>query len=343
MSPLANTLFITTQGAYLSRDHETLQVKIEGKVRLKVPAHHLEGVICFGRVVVSPAVYRLCAERRLSVAFLTEQGRFLARVQTSMSGNVLLRREQYRQADQPSQCLALARPIVAAKIQNSRHLALRSARELGEGPSAESLRQTAQHLGALLVNLGAVTTLDELRGIEGACARRYFETFSDMVRAPSNEFSFEGRTRRPPRDPINALLSFLYALVRHDCGAALEAVGLDPAVGFLHADRPGRPSLALDLMEEFRALLADRLALRLINRRQVQSTGFRQDPAGSVSLDDATRRKILVAYQERKREEVQHPLLGETVRIGFLCQIQARLLARTLRGDLAEYPALVLR
>lgn len=343
MPHLANTLYVTTQGAYLRRDHATLQVRIESKAKLAVPLHHLEGVVCFGRVSVSPGVYKVCGEQSLAMSFLTEQGRFLARVEPPISGNVLLRREQYRRADDPAACLALARPMIAAKIQNARNLLLRSARDGASEEAAERLRRGATHIGAVLDQLPVAATLDTARGIEGETARTYFDSFNHLIRQHADGFQMNGRSRQPPRDPVNALLSFVYALLRHDCEAAAQCVGLDPAVGFLHVDRPGRPSLALDLMEEFRALVADRLVLALINRRQVSTKGFSTDPGGAVAMDDVTRRAVLVAYQERKREQVQHPLLKESVAIGLLPHIQARLLARTLRGDLPEYPALVLR
>jgi len=339
----ANTLFITTQGAYLTRDHQTLRVKVEGKVKLTVPFHHLEGVVCFGRVTVSPAIYASAGEHRLDVSFLTEHGRFLARVEPPIHGNVLLRRKQYRLADDAAARLALARPMIAAKVQNARNTLLRAARDGAADDDAEALRRAAAHLAAVLQELPRAATLDVARGIEGETAKTYFGAFSRMVRHHRDVFRLDGRSRRPPRDPVNALLSFVYALVRHDCEGALQSVGLDPAVGYLHVDRPGRPSLALDLMEEFRALVADRLVLALVNRRQVQPAGFATDPAGGVTMDDKTRRAVLVAYQERKREEVQHPLLGETLPVGLLPHVQSRLLARTLRGDLASYPALVLK
>lgn len=339
----ANTLFITTQGAYLTRDHQTLRVKIDGQVRLTVPLHHLEGVVCFGRVTVSPAVIATCGEHRLGLSFLSEQGRYLARVEPPIHGNVLLRRRQYRLSDDRAERLRLARPMIAAKVQNCRNTMLRAARDGAGDEDAAALRAAAAHLAAVLVGLPAVAHLDAARGIEGETARTYFGAFSRMVRQGRETFAMAGRSRRPPRDPINALLSFTYALVRHDCLAALQCVGLDPAVGYLHADRPGRPSLALDLMEEFRTLIADRLVLTLINRRQVQGGGFSTDAAGGVQMDDKTRRALLVAYQERKREEVTHPLLGEAVPVGLLPHVQARLLARTVRGDLPEYPALTLK
>lgn len=342
-SPQKNTLFVTTQGAYLSRDHATLKVKVDNQVKLTVPLHHLDGVICFGRVGVSHGVYQVCGEHQLAVSFLSPQGRFLARVEPPAHGNVLLRRQQYRQADEPARCLRLARPMIAAKIQNARNLLLRSARDSGDDAVAGQLRRAATHMAAVLTDLPVADELDTARGIEGETARTYFDSFNAMIRQENGFFEMKGRSRRPPLDPVNALLSFVYALLRHDCGSALQAVGLDPAVGFLHCDRPGRPSLALDLMEEFRALVADRLVLALINRRQVQGKGFSSDPGGAISLDDKTRRTVLTGYQERKQEQVQHPLLQQSVAVGLLPHIQARLLARTLRGELEDYPAVVIR
>ncbi|MBW3597552.1 MAG: type I-C CRISPR-associated endonuclease Cas1c [Planctomycetes bacterium] len=339
----ANTLYITTQGAYLRRDHATLQVKIENKVRLTVPLHHLEGVVCFGRVTVSHGVYEAVKEQGLAVSFLTQHGRFLARVAPPTQGNVLLRRTQYRMADDTAACLSLARPMIAAKIQNARNVLLRAARDAGDEARVTPLRAAARQMGALLIQLVEAIDLNAARGVEGSAARVYFDGLTSAIRSDEACFALNGRSRRPPRDPVNAMLSFAYALLRHDCQSALESVGLDPAVGYLHVDRPGRPSLALDIMEEFRALVADRLVLALINRRQVRGKNFSEDLGGTVSMDDAAGRAMLVAWQERKREEVKHPLLEETVPIGLLPHIQARLLARTLRGDLAEYPALVMK
>lgn len=343
MQTHGNTLYVTTQGAYLSKDHQTVRVKVEGKVKLTVPLHHLEGIVCFGRVGTSPALLGECAERAISISFLSEHGRFLARVEPPAHGNVLLRRGQFRLADDPAACLKIARPIIAAKIQNARNLLLRSARDGDEGDRAEALKKAATHMAAVLEGLPQAADLDGARGIEGETARTYFAAMPLMIRQPTEQFPMDGRSRRPPRDPVNALLSFLYGLLRHDCAAALQTVGLDPAVGFLHADRPGRLSLALDLMEEFRPLIADRLVLALINRRQVAADGFSTDPGGAVTLTDRTRRAVLTGYQERKREEVQHPLLAASMSIGLLPHVQARLLARTIRGELPEYPALVLR
>lgn len=343
MTTHANTLYVQTPGAYLGKEGETVRVKVDGEVRLTVPLHHLEGIVCFGRVSVSTALMAEAAERDLAISFFTENGRFQSRVISATSGNVLLRREQYRRADQPEACLRIARSIVAAKIQNSRVNLLRGGRESDAPEDIESLKGAANHLANSLDTLSRAQTLDSARGCEGDAARAYFDSFNGLIRQQRESFSMTERSRRPPLDPLNALLSFVYALLVHDMAGALESVGLDPAVGFLHVDRPGRLSLALDLLEEFRALLADRLVLSLINLRQVRPDGFETQPGGAVQMNAATRKTLLTALTQRKRDEVIHPVLGEKVSIGLLPHIQARLLARHIRGDLEDYPALVLK
>lgn len=338
-----NTLYVTTAGAYLAKDGETVAVRVGEENRLRVPFHNLGAVVCFGAVGASPYLLAACAERGVAFTYLTEHGRFLARVQGRVSGNVLLRREQYRWADGDASSVAVARPMMAAKVANSRTVLLRALRDRPDAPGTGLLRTAVQGLAA---SLGAVedgATLDGLRGIEGNAARLYFEVFDALIAQQKEGFFFRERSRRPPRDRVNALLSFLYALLRHDCEAALECVGLDPAVGFLHRDRPGRPGLALDLMEELRAFLADRLALSLINLKKVRPEGFRFDEAGGVVMDDETRKTVLVAYQTRKQEELIHPFLGEKTTVGLLPHLQAALLARYLRGDLDGYPPFVWR
>jgi CRISPR-associated protein Cas1 len=339
----ANTLYVQTQGAYLSKRHETVQVKVDGAVKLTVPLHHLEGIVCFGRVSLSPGMMQICAERQLSIAAMTEHGRLQARIVPAISGNVLLRREQYRRADQPEACLRIARSIVAAKIQNCRSLLLRAARETDVAESAEPLRKAAVRLACAIDTLAKATSMDSVRGCEGDAARCYFEAFDHMIRQQRESFPMTKRSRRPPLDPLNALLSFVYSVLTHDIASAVEAVGLDPSVGFLHVDRPGRLSLALDLLEEFRPLIADRLVLALINRRQVSPDGFETQPGGAVLMNASTRKVVLAALTQRKREEVTHPLLGEAASVGLLPHIQARLLARHLRGDIEDYPALMLK
>ena len=338
-----NTLFVTTQNSYLAREGEAVVVKVDKQARLRVPLHTLGGIVCFGHVGCSPALMGLCGENGVAISFLTEHGRFLARVQGFTPGNVLLRREQYRRADHPQGAVAIARAGVAAKIASSRAVLLRGSRDHGDRTDDEALRIAVVQMERCVAAARAAPTLDALRGVEGEAARIYFGVFGNLITIQKEGFPFGGRTRRPPMDNVNALLSFLYTLLVHDARAACESAGLDPAVGFLHRDRPGRAGLALDLMEEFRAFVADRLALSLINRRQVQPSGFRKSEAGGVEMSDATRKEVLVAFQKRKQEEIRHPFLGEMTTVGLLPHLQARLLARHLRGDLDGYPPFIWR
>ena len=293
--------------------------------------------------MVSPSLLAKCSERGLSIAYFTEHGRFVARMHGPISGNVLLRREQYRRADDPAACLQVARSVVAAKIQNSRTTLLRAARETDDPAKSEQLGRVALRLANTLDDVAKAASVDAARGYEGDAARVYFDHFNLLVRQQADAFQMTTRSRRPPLDPLNALLSFVYAILTNDMVSALEGVGLDPAVGFLHVDRPGRPSLALYLVEEFRTLVGDRLVVSLINLKQVQAGGFETQPGGAVVMNEATRRTVLTALTQRKREEVTHPLLGDKLTIGLLPHVQARLLARHLRGDIADYPALVLK
>lgn len=338
-----NTLYVTTQGAYLGAEGETVVVRLDGSERAQFPLHILEGIVCFGQISCSPFLLGRCAERGIGVSFLSERGRFLARVQGPVAGNVLLRRTQYREADDHELASRLGRWTVMAKVANSRSVLLRAARDHPNGHGVSALRAAAASLASSLERLDAADTLEVIRGIEGDSARAYFEVFNSLIVAQKDGFAFRGRNRRPPRDAINALLSFVYTLLTHDAASALEGVGLDPQVGFLHRDRPGRPGLALDLVEEFRAFLADRLVLSLVNRRQVDPKGFTTTETGGVWMDDETRRTVLVAYQERKQEEIRHPFIGDQTTVGMLVHLQALLLARFLRGDLDGYPAFIWR
>lgn len=338
MKHLLNTLYVTTQGAYLAREGETALVRVDGETKLQIPIHTLGSIVCFGQVSVSPPLMGLCSERGVAVSFLTEHGRFLARIQGPVSGNVLLRREQYRRADNLEMSAQIARAMVTAKIANCRTVLQRAVRDRPESESATKLSQAAEQLAQHLKDLEAEVSLDTVRGKEGDAARRYFSVFDCLLTSQKEDFFFHERNRRPPLDNMNALLSFIYTLLVHDVAAALEGVGLDPAVGYLHRDRPGRPGLALDLMEELRPYLADRLALSLVNRQQVQGKGFRKTESGGVIMSDETRKEVLVAYQKRKQEEIQHPFLGEKIALGLLPHVQALLLARYLRGDLDGYP-----
>lgn len=336
-----NTMFVTTDGAYLAKDGAAVVVKVAEEQTLRVPLHNLGGIVCFGRVSASPFLLGACAEAGVAVSFLTEHGRFLAKVQGFTPGNVLLRREQYRRADAPEAATAIARSVVSAKLANSRTVLLRAIRDYPDTQGREELVTTAAVLARCARQAQAAGSLDSLRGMEGDAADAYFGVFDRLLTTQREAFAFTSRSRRPPLNPINSLLSFLYAMMGHDARAALEAAGLDPAVGFLHRDRPGRPGLALDLIEEFRAFLADRLAVSLVNRRQVTGDGFRTAESGGVFMDDATRKTVIAAYQRRKQETIMHPFLREHTTVGLLVHLQARLLARHLRGDLDAYPAFI--
>ncbi len=283
----------------------------------------------------------LCGEAGVTLSFLSEQGKFLARVHGPVSGNVLLRREQYRRADDETAASGFARAVIVSKVVNCRTVLLRSARERVDNESAEELLSASRHLYRILKSLEREVSLDALRGMEGEAASIYFGVFDHLILTQKEKFYFTERSRRPPLDNMNALLSFIYTLLAHDVASALEGVGLDPAVGFLHRDRPGRPGLALDIMEEFRPFLADRLALSLVNLQQIKGKGFNKTETGAVMMDDKTRKEVLVSYQKRKQEEIQHPFLGEKVAIGLLPHCQAMLLARYLRDDMDGYPPFI--
>ena len=336
-----NTLFVTTQGAYLAKEGETVTVKIENEVRLRIPVHTIGGIVCFGQVSCSPYLMGYCAEQNVAISFLTEYGRFLAKVQGPVSGNVLLRREQYRQADNPETSANVSRAVLTGKIANCRVVLERALRDHSDKIDSDVMSSASRKLAYSLRRLQTETSLDILRGIEGEAALTYFGVFDHLITSQKEDFKFHERSRRPPLDTVNCLLSFIYTIVMHDVRSALEAVGLDPAVGFLHRDRPGRPGLALDLMEEFRPFLADRLVLSLINLGQVKGKDFEIKENGAVLMDDETRKTVLTTYQTRKQDEIVHPFLNEKVTIGLLFHVQAMLMARYLRGDLDAYPPFV--
>lgn len=340
---LLNTLYVTIPESYLHLDNDTVRLEVEHETRLRVPLHHLGAVVCFGLVKVSlPLMHRL-ADEGVALVLLNENGRFKARLEGAVSGNVLLRRAQYKCSEDEVFAVDVARNCIAGKIRNCRQVVLRGARESKSEVEANTLARGAADLAASLRALPITTTLDALRGVEGEAARQYFAALNLLVRPDSRSvFQMDGRTRRPPRDRMNALMSFIYALLMNDCRSAVEASGLDPQIGFLHALRPGRAALALDLMEEFR-FLADRLALTLINREQISSKDFVDREGGAVMLEGHARKAVLVAYQERKQESLSHPLLSEPVLIGLLPHIQARLLARTIRGDAQNYVPFLLK
>ena len=338
MRKLLNVLYVTTPDAYLARDNENVAVRVEDDIKVRVPIHNLEGIVAFGHCGASPALMALCAESGVALTFLSENGRFMARVSGRVTGNVLLRRRQYRWADSEEESRRLAASFIIGKIANSRTVLLRAVRDHEAVIESEAVRNAAAELAERLRRVEASRALEDLRGLEGDAARAYFGVFDHLILTNKDEFYLRDRNRRPPRDNMNAILSFLYALLAHDVQAALESVGLDPQVGFLHRDRPGRPSLALDLIEELRSVLADRLALSLVNRKQVASGGFVRTESGGVLMDDETRKAVIAAWQTRKREEIVHPYLNEKIEIGLIPYAQSVLLARHLRGDLDGYP-----
>ena len=335
-----NTLFVTTQDTWLSKEGECVELRRDGKTLGKIPLHTLQSIVCFGHISCSQYLLEHCAALGVTVTWLTEYGRFMAAMHGPTTGNVLLRRAQYRLADSPEASAELARFFIVGKVANCRTVLLRQARTSDE----PVLGETADKLGRILKRLSLPHDLETLRGMEGDAAHLYFEAFPFLVKKEFRDsMRFAGRSRKPPRDEVNCLLSFFYSLLANDIRSALEGVGLDPAVGFLHRERPGRPSLALDMMEEFRPYLADRLALTLINRQQITASDFVSTEVGGFVLKEKARKEILTAWQERKREEVEHPFLKEKMTVGMLCHIQARLLARYIRGDMDAYPPFAMR
>jgi len=337
-----NTLFVTTEGAWLGKEGETVIVRHGQETKIRIPLHNLDGIVGLGwDISCSAPLMAACAEAGVTLSFCNPNGRLQAAIRGATAGNVLLRRQQFRWADDAGRCLSISRNCVAAKIANQRSVLQRALRDHGDSDRTPPLETAVSLLAHYIQRSGRAETLDVLRGFEGEAAACYFGVFDHLITA--RNFRFTTRQRRPPMDPVNALLSFLYAMLAHDCRSACEVVGLDPQVGFLHTDRPGRASLALDLMEEFRPVLVDRLVLSLLNRQQVSAADFVMKETGAVEMTDSTRKIVLIAYQERKRKELEHPFLGERVTLGVIPHLQARLLARHIRGDLDAYPAFVWR
>ncbi len=337
-----NTLFVQTDGAYLSKLGQTIAVRVGDEIRLRVPVHTIGSIVCFGRINASTAALGLCAQEGVSVSFCTESGRLRFRATGFTPGNVLLRRDQYRASDDLDRSLNIAIPIVAAKITNARSTLMRAMRDHGD--SENHLQRAVSRMADSSRAVMRATNLDELRGIEGDAASDYFDVLNTLITlsSPDREsFMMNGRSRRPPLDRFNALLSFLYAMLANDARSACEAAGLDAAVGFLHRDRPGRASLGLDLMEELRSFLCDRLALSMVNRRQVNVSGFEVLETGPVRMSDETRKAVVIAYQKRKQEQITHPYLQEKVSVGLIVHLQARLLSRVLRSELDTYPPFI--
>jgi CRISP-associated protein Cas1 len=344
MRQILNTLYITTPQAYAHLENDTLRIDVEREKKLAVPLHHLGSVVCFGNIMVSPALMHRLAEEGKSLVLLDTSGRFKARLEGPTSGNVLLRQAQHKAVGESAQTLALARSFIAGKLKNSRQILLRGARENADVTEQETLKRVGENLNASLRALANANDLDTMRGIEGEAARGYFGALNLLVKKEAREhFQMDGRSKRPPRDRMNALLSFLYSMITNDCRSAIESVGLDPQLGFLHAVRPGRAALALDLVEEFRAFIADRLALSLVNRGQIVAKDFEFREGGSVQLADDARRTLVVAFQERKQEEITHPLLEQKMPLGLVPLLQARFIARTLRGEMEGYVPFLVR
>lgn len=339
MRKLLNTLYIASEGAYLRKDGETIAVEIDGGTRLRAPAHLVGQIVCFGKVAMSPALMGFAAEAGISIAFLAVSGRLMSRVEGPQTGNVLLRRAQHEVTRHAAAALPVAQALVAAKITNQRAVLRRHLRDYPDAPGTESVDDAQRRLADAARLSLAAPDLDALRGQEGEAGHAYWGAFSRLIRIDDPAFAFSGRNRRPPRDAVNAVLSFLYVLLMLDARAACETHGLDPQMGFLHRDRPGRMSLALDLMEETRAPIADRVCLSLINRRQLGPRDFRVESTGAVLMSDSGRETVLNAYQERKRVELRHGWLDERIALGLVPQVQAQLLARHLRGEIDAYPA----
>lgn len=343
MRKLLNTLYVTTPDTYLALDGENVVVYRDEEILLRVPLHTLEGILYFGYKGASPALMGACAERNIRLVFLTPNGRFLAAACGKSKGNVLLRAQQVRASDDPMVRTRYARNFVFGKVFNGRRVLERATRDHAMRVDVAGLKEVSRQLGESLPVIRECASDEQLRGLEGAAAEQYFRVFDELILQDKKSFYFHGRNRRPPLDNVNALLSFVYTLLGNDCSAALEAVGLDPYIGFLHRERPGRASLALDLMEELRCALADRYVLQLINNRVVTGKGFCQQETGAVRMDDDTRKAVLAGWQSRKQEEIRHPFLQEKIPWGLVPYIQAMLLSRCLRGDLEEYPPFLWR
>lgn len=339
MRKLGNVLYVTTPEAFLTLDGETIVVKTDDSKSLRLPLHNLQGIVCFNYPGVSPALMGACAERNISLTFLRPSGRFLARITGPTKGNLLLRKKQYELAQDEAACISIAASCLLGKIGNSRKVIERALRDHALLVDIPALQAASEFLRATLSAIQEATSIESLRGLEGSAAKQYYRVFGELILHQKEDFHFADRNRRPPRDNMNALLSFFYSLLTYEVVSALETVGLDPQMGFLHADRPGRPSLALDLMEELRPVFSDRLVLTLVNRRQVNGKGFIRKESGGVLMDDDTRKKVITAWQERKKDEIVHPYLKERIPFGLIPQVQAQLLTRYLRGDLDAYPA----
>lgn len=343
MKRFLNTLFVMTQKSYLRKEGETVVVRVDKSTKLRVPLLTLQGIVCFGNVGVSPFFLGSAAQNGVSISFVSNYGKFMARVQGPIAGNVLLRRQQYRKADIEIESAGVTRYLLSGKIANCRTVLQRALRDHADKLQTGRLEKAVDLFGRGLSRIAEETSLENLRGIEGEMGKVYFGVFNELITVQKQDFFFNERSRRPPMDRVNALLSFVYTLLYHDMRSALECVGLDPAVGFLHRDRPGRLSLALDLMEEMRPFFADRLVLSLINLKQITGKQFTFHESGAVMMDEAARKTLLAAYQKRKQDVITHPFVKEDMHIGILFHTQALLMARFIRGDIEAYPPFIWR
>jgi len=343
MRKLLNTLYITNPDAYISREGEQIAIRLDGSKIFQIPIHNVEGIVSFGYCGASPALLGLCAERGVTVTFLTEHGKYLASLSGPISGNILLRKEQYRIADDSKRRIVICNNFITAKILNSRAVLMRAVRDNENLRNKTNFRIVIDKLARQAGKAQNACNEDELRGIEGDAAKLYFGNFNSLILSQKDGFYFNGRSRRPPLDNLNALLSFTYVLLMHEVKSAIETVGLDPAAGFLHKDRPGRHSLALDMMEELRPYMADRFVLSLVNRKQISSADFIKKENGAILMGDETRKKLLTEWQKRKKNDIKHPYTKEKISLGLLPYLQAQLMARFIRGDIDGYPPFIWR
>ena len=341
MQRFLNTLYITTQKTYLHRKGDTVEIVINDEVKKSIPMINLDSIVCFGNIRVSPFLLGSAPEHNITISFLSETGQFLARVQGPVAGNVLLRKAQYRISDDKEKSAQVAKYFITGKVANQKTVLQRAIRDHKDKVNVEKVQKAILVLDRNLSKIETETDLDKLRGIEGDSAETYFSVFDELITSQKDDFKFEGRNRRPPLDNVNAMLSYVYTLLYHDMISACEVVGLDPAVGFMHRDRPGRLSLALDLMEEFRSFFADRLVLSLINRGEITAEQFEKTASGAVNMSDSARKTIINAYQKKKETVLNHPYVEKKMHLAILFQIQARLLARFLRGDIDGYPVYI--
>lgn len=338
MKKLLNTLYVTSPNRYLSLDGENIVVLENENEVGRIPMHNLQGIVTYGYMGASPALMGACAKRDISLCFLTQNGRFLARIVGVETGNVILRKTQYRMSEDENTCTCISKNFVTGKVFNARWVIERAIRDYSLRLDTEKLKQKSQFLQNSLKQISQCNDTQQLRGIEGEAASVYFSVFDDLILQQKEEFYFNSRNKRPPLDNVNALLSFCYTLLANECASALQAVGLDPYVGFLHKDRPGRVSLGLDLMEELRCVFADRFVISLINKKMINSNGFTKKENGAVIMDDDTRKTVLSNWQAKKQETITHPFIEEKIEWGLVPHVQALLLARYIRGDLDEYP-----